>query len=197
MKNRFFTLLLLFSSVSASAAVVTFNTPTFSGSSGRIERYTENGVKLSGAFTHTDTGLPGNPFNGTAFLQYENYSSMNIGMVNSSLFDLVSIDIAALNINYATPATVTFIGYRPGSVQVSQSFTIDGQIGNGSDFQRFYFGSAFQGIQYAYIGENPKNQISVYSFDNLAVQSVPVPAAAWLFVSGLAGLLRMGHRRKK
>ena len=26
---------------------------------------------------------------------------------------------------------------------------------------------------------------------------VPLPAAAWLFISGLAGLVRMGHRRKK
>jgi hypothetical protein len=30
-----------------------------------------------------------------------------------------------------------------------------------------------------------------------SIQVVPLPAAAWLFMSGLVGLWRLGHRRKK
>jgi hypothetical protein len=197
MNKHFVMVLLWLLNASASAAVVTFDTPSFPGSSGRIERYTENGIKLGGAFTHTDAGLAGNPFNGTAFIQYEGYSSLSIGTVSGARFNLVSIDIAELNINFAQPATVTFIAQRPGSVMVSQSFTIDGLIGEGHDFETFYFGSEFQGIEYAYIAEMPKDWISVYSFDNIRAEPVPLPAAAWLFVSGMLSLIRLGAKRKK
>lgn len=187
--------LCLFSAVS-QAAIVSFDVASFPGSAGRIESYTENGVKFGGAFTHTDVGLPGNPFNETAFIQYEGYSSMNIGMANGGLFNLLSIDIAELNMDTGGPASVTFIAQRPGSVMVSATFTTDGIInGTAGDFETFYFGDDFKGVHYVYIADALKDSIYTYSFDNIHVSAVPLPAAAWLFLSGLLAMVKLAKRK--
>ncbi len=182
-------------SAAVHAAVVRFDLASFPGSSGRIESYVESGVKFGGAFTHTDAGLAGNPFNDTAFIQYEGYSSMNIGLANGGLFNLLSIDIAELNMSMNSPASVTFIAQRPGSVMVSKTFTTDGIInGAPGDFETFYFGEDFKGVQYVYIAEAAKDSIFSYSFDNIHVSAVPIPAAVWLFFSGLLVMFRLARR---
>lgn len=174
----------------SQAATVDFNVPTFPGDTGRLESYTENGIKLEGAFLHTDTGLSGNPDNGTAFLQYADFSSVNIGSTSGQLFDLVSVDLAAFNIDYSQPMTIEFVAQKQGSVMVSQIFTIDGSL----DFDTFYFGAEFNDVIYAYVSDSYK---SVFSMDNLNVHAVPVPAAFWLFASGLIGLFRFSKRSSK
>jgi hypothetical protein len=174
------------------AALINFDSPFYPGVSERTETYLEDGVKFSGAFAHTDTGFLDNPDNGSAFIQYRDYSSVNFGMANNSLFDLVSIDLAELDFDKAIPTTVTFMAQRPGSVMVSTSFTTDGLLGAGSDFETFFFGDAFRGVEYVYIADGS----DLFSFDNINITTVPLPAASWLFLSGLMGVFGCFHRKK-
>ena len=61
------------------------------------------------------------------------------------------------------------------------------------------------GLQVAAVHNNVPNRVLENLSDHphgcckamTSAQSVPLPAAAWLFMSGLAGLIRLAHRRKK
>ncbi|TNF36943.1 MAG: hypothetical protein EP315_03485 [Gammaproteobacteria bacterium] len=179
------------------SAVVTFDQISIPGGSEYLTTYIEDGVKVKGSFVHTHGGLEGNPYNETPFVQYQPWAFFNVRMVDGSLFNMRSIDLAELNMEQAGPTTVTFIGLRPGSDDVSVSFTIDGLIsGSAGDFQTFYFGEAFSGLSYVYIADAPKDMIRTYSIDNIHVSAVPVPAAAWLFLSGLVAMFKLSRRHR-
>ncbi len=103
--------------------------------------------------------------------------------VGGGTFDLFSIDIAELN--DPSVASITFT--RDGGH--SQVFTLDG-VAFGAE--TFLFDSGFLGTtSVTWTQARPFHQ-----FDNIQIDvaPVPVPAAVWLFGTGLIGLMDM---RKK
>jgi len=177
----------------ANSSIINFDTPTLIDGIQRVESYTESGVTFSGAFNHVDAGL-GSPSNGSAFMQYEAFSSLNFGMSDNSLMNLVSIDLAELS---SSPVSITFLAQLSGSEMISQTFTTDGIFGSGNDFETFFFDSAFSDVHYAYVADATGTMNYNFAFDNINVSSaVPVPAALWLFISGLIGLVGFSRSKK-
>jgi len=184
----------------ASAAIITFDLPAVAGGVKRVDNIIERGGFFSGAFNRVGrvdniiergaffsgvfNRIGKRPTGTPAISQYGGFSSLNFGLPDGSLMDLVSIDLAELS---PGPVSVTFIAQPPGSVLVSQTFTTDGIFGIGNDFETFFFNDTFSGVDYVYIANsiNPKNYN--FAFDNIVIKPVPVPVALWLFVSGLVG----------
>ncbi len=123
------------------------------------------------------------PVNGTTYLQ----ASMGDSLVFSTSppFDLLSVDLAEFSIVVSNAVTVPFIGYRHDGSIVSTNFTTDGIIvGDGfvRDFQTFYFGAGFRGLDRVEI------PTFGWSLDNVYV-SVPEPGSAGLMLAGKVFLL--------
>ncbi|MBS3964356.1 MAG: hypothetical protein KGZ80_07660, partial [Methylomonas sp.] len=80
-------------------------------------------------------------------------------------------------------------GYNPG---VGDSFTLirfDDGLADASDLS-----GVFANVQWS--GFHPGLRFDVaYHSNSLVVTAVPVPAAVWLFASGLLGVLTLGRRR--
>ncbi len=107
------------------------------------------------------------------------------------LFDLLSFDFASLF--KFVPASGTevldVIATAPGGVTVSQRFNYDNI---GDEFQIAMLGSQFSGLQSVLFS----SQFIFPAYDNIEVSAVPIPAAVWLFGSGLLGLVGIARRKK-
>ena len=181
--------LYLLLTTAASAAKITFDLPAVAGGVEKVDNLTKGGAVFSGASNRVGRGPTGTP----AISQYSGFSSLDLGLSDGTLMDLVSIDLAELS---PGPVSVTFMAQLPSSVMVSQTFTTDGIFGTGNDFETFFFNDTFSGVDYVYIVDsiNPKNYNFV--FDNIVIKPVPVPVALWLFVSGLVGFLLCSRPKK-
>jgi len=172
----------------ASAAKITFDLPAVVSGVEKPGNSNERAAVIPGAFNRVGKGPTGTP----AISQYAGFSSLDFGLPDGSLMDLVSIDLAELS---PGPVSVTFIAQLPGLNMVSQTFTTDGVFGTGNDFETFFFDDTLSGVDYVYIANsiNPKNYNFV--FDNIVIKSVPLPAALWLFVLGLVGFFYAADRK--
>lgn len=183
----------------------TFNWITFdgpppqpSGTAFLIQRYDEAGmsfVPLPGSvgFVRSGGGRDGFADNGSPYLQTGLGTSLMFSFTNGTVFDMISVDLAEFSVT-VTNTTVRFVGYRYDGSVVTTDLTTDGIIdGTGPlpDFETFYFGSEFSGLE--------RVEIPTYgwSLDNLVV-SVPEPAGGTLLVAGglLLGALR-GFRGRR
>jgi hypothetical protein len=176
------------------AATITFDSPPFIGG-GRMEtEYLENGVAFTGLFAHNSTQIPGSASNTSSGLIELLYGGgMRIEMANSGLFTLESVDLSEYSYRFIQPTTVTFTGYHTDGSSNTQSFVTDGifdSIGGVNDFETFFFSSAFHELTYVDIDS------VVFAMDNLSIRAVPVPAAGFLFFSGLFGMLGFVKRRR-
>ena len=100
--------------------------------------------------------------------------------IDSTVFNLVSVDLAEFSTLYQFPAAVQFVGYKPDGSAVTTDLVTDGIIdGTGplADFQTFHFGSGFTSLD--------RVEIPTYgwSLDNLIV-AVPEPSVLGLFAFG-------------
>ena len=149
-----------------------------------------NGFGRRGA--NPSTGWPDN---GTAYLQAGLGDSLMFSFTDNSMFDLLSVDLSEFSTLYQTPLTVSFVGYRHDGSIVTADLTTDGIIdGTGPvpDFQTFYFGPEFAGLDRVEI------PTSGWCLDNLVV-SVPEPTSGVLLLAGgvlLWRLRRVGFIRR-
>ena len=150
--------------------------------------YTEKGFNISGVNLFS---------NGTQRQDYHGSTALFFGLqgVDGTLtasgghaFNLVSINLVEVN-SWSPTDKVTFTGYLQGVEVASQDFTLDNVFAMGSGFQTFSFNGFENVTSVVWQNSNPFHQ-----FDNIVV--TPVPAAAWLFASGLLGLLGMTRRRR-
>jgi hypothetical protein len=154
--------------------------------------YTEGGF----LFTNTATDAPSLATLGTQFvggfagstaLFNDNYEGQTVlTKVGGGTFNLNSISLAEL---FAADVQfgVQFNGLLANNATVSKTFTLDGILG----FQDFTFGSDFSNLVSVSWNQTP----DFHQFDNVNVTPTPIPAAAWLLGSGLAGLVGMRRRR--
>ncbi len=178
--------LLSVTTLSTQAAVITFDPPPLIGGGRQESSYLENNILFTGTFSHYSSEVSGSASNDSSGLLKVLFNgSMRIETYDSSLFKLNSIDLAEYSDVFIQPTTVTFTGYYTNGGSTTQTFVTDGifdSIGGVDDFETFYFSSAFSNLDYVTV------DTVIFAMDNLSVQAVPLPAAAWLFGAGLIGL---------
>jgi hypothetical protein len=167
------------------------------GTAYTVTNYIESGISFrpispSYGFTRVGEGLATRPQDGTAYLSAALGDSLLFSRTDSSLFSLVSVDLAEYSTVVPGPATVQFIGYHVDGSKVTSSFTTDGIIdGTGplADFQTFYFDSKdWSGLTHVEIPN------SIWSLDNLIV-AVPEPSAGALLLVGTLALGALKWRK--
>lgn len=196
MYKYFALLLLLLVSSIASASVITVDMTPYGSSSVRDNKdnaknnvknkdnvknkgsiKNKGSVKKRTAVSYSHIQFAPNPFNTDDFKQNQD-SSRSIYRHNESIS----------------------VPHRDSDL-ASRRFDFDGlnPEGRRSDHGKKYddhdddFYPGFHHGEHDYIGEDFEH----WQCDDHHTNPVPLPAAAWLFMSGLAGLLRLGHRRKK
>ena len=184
-----FLLSLLFCSSIIHAANVTleFETNQIQG----LDGYSENGFEFSLEAGFGVVGYPGN----NAFLGTESpgVSTFVFASIDSQPFDLISFDAANWQ-NYFFEAEM--VGNYASGGQIQTIIGIDG------GFDSFVFDQNEWGVEIEdWVGLSSLSITvdntaypSQLMIDNIVINAVPIPAAAWLFGSALAGL---GWLRRK
>jgi hypothetical protein len=120
-------------------------------------------------------------------------SPLTFNSVSNYNFDLISLDIGMLE--GPDVADFTFTGYFVGGGTVSKSITItDFATTIGGSSTAVIFDGSWVDLAAVDISFVPGDGFETSFIDNVTVNTVPVPAAAWLFGSALAGL---GWARRK
>jgi hypothetical protein len=184
-------------------ASLTFD--SFPGSwNGPVDNLIDSGFVISGnsqAYWIADGpnfSMPEGPSNGTHYLMTQNGDvPISVSSVSGHPFNLYSFQYAEQNANNYYAPYVTVTGHLLGGNTVRTIFMLDGiNDGAGSlvDFQTGILPDSFHNlISVDFVAPNYLR----YSLDNISVDAIPtpIPAAAWMFGSGLVGLV--GLRRKK
>ena len=123
------------------------------------------------------------PNSGTAYLQSSKFSEIELTTLNSTSFDLVSLDIAEFS-EFITTNSVEISGYFEGQLQASLDISIDqivDGIGGLADFQSINFGQEWEGLTRIIF------EAEAFSIDNIALNfpSVPIPLPPALFLFAL------------
>jgi hypothetical protein len=196
--------LFAFSFNSANASVIDFNTLSMprNGTNGIVViggTYSEDGYTMnasSGRFAYVNCNPCGFIYGGTTALFENSYPNTTVlAKDDGGLFDMLSIDIAILTPGAGGPGgltnnDMTLNGTKFDGSIISQTFTGFGGFNS-------YFLNNFtnlQSVSWSHPGNPYFFQYDNIVLQNSAVSSVPVPAAAWLFGSGLLGFA--GFRRK-
>ncbi len=174
---------------------ITFEGPPVQppGSAYFVQQYYEAGVWFrplgvvgpGNGFVRARGGDPGWPDNGTAYLLAGAGDSLMFSMTGVRVFDLVSVDLAEFSTLYAYPTSVWFVGYKPDGSSVTTVLVTDGIMdGNGplADFETFYLGEAFRGVERVEIPTNG------WALDNL-VLAIPEPSGGMLLGLGIVAMV--------
>lgn len=133
------------------ARVLTFDSPGFTGGPGTYNPSLEEQNFVLSSTDGLDIPV-GNestyPNNGTYHLRNA-WNTLTIRHIEGLPFSISSIDLAEFSTSLATPATVSFTGYKMDGTQVTQSFVTDGVIdgpGPLEDFETFAFDNDFTNL---------------------------------------------------
>lgn len=112
---------------------------------------------------------------------------------SSNLFSASSIDLLEATV-FPDTFGITLIGTKADTSVVSQTLTLDGVAGT----ETFALSGAFSGLVSLKIAEDITNSFSIdiVAIDDIVLTRVPLPAATWLFGSGLIGLIGFARRKK-
>jgi hypothetical protein len=99
-------------------------------------------------------------------------------------YDLVSLELAHSGYN----TTIQLIGQFVGGGTISTSVYL-----NSTTLTNFVLGSGWTNLQSLTVRSGSNGNVAI-AMDNIQVSTVPIPAAVWLFASGL-GLLGWMRRR--
>ena len=162
----------------------------FSGPIG--SSYNEDGFMLVAsdglfALTPGDFSITGS----VSLLLLQQNSTIALTKDDGGVFTPGSIDLAEFIIlpSNVDPFDITFQGTKSDGSQVSQSFTLDGDI---SGAETFTFGVGLADIVLLTWMQGATN----HAFDNIVVSPIPIPAAIWLFGTALIGLFGFNKRSK-
>lgn len=188
-------LLFLFQITIANGSVITFEPPPCSVCNSQLTGYEEAGLLFSGNASHHDTSISGSADNGSSgAIRFAFMGSMSIQRSDGDTFSLFGVELAEYSNSFiGSHNTVTFTGTRSGAATpVTQQFTIDGMMdgaGGMDDYEAFSFSSDFTDLLRVDVTGD------MLTLDNLKISAVPIPAAAWLFLSGLLGLIAVSKRK--
>lgn len=146
-----------------------------------VTTYSEDGFTLTGSFflnTNVAGGNPGPRMDvGTTF---------SLGASDGSAFNLLGFD-AREAILFDGGSTWRVTGIFDAGGSIIQDFNVS------SSYQTFT-PSGFEKL--TSVSFSPLTEGSLAAFDNFEVEAVPIPAAVWLFGSGLLGLVGIARRKK-
>ena len=185
---------------SAHAAIIDFESLAHDGSVLNVDSpYLEDGFIIQDpSVTTTDNNAFGvlgsidDRYTGSAALFNRSLEAVTmLSRQDGAAFNLFSIDLAELtgDVNPPDILTVTFEGFLASGGTVLQTFQLDG-IAFG--LETFTF-TGFEGISEVRWAQGPA--FLTHQFDNI-VTAIPVPAAVWLFGSGLLGLTGVARYRR-
>jgi len=185
------TCLLLLVPMSAHATLVTFGDGTPVSPLG----YTEAGMTITSASPSSFLEIrdwqsyasgqdPNTNIGEREFLSLDG-ATYTFSLVSGGTFDLLGLDIESpvgTGSDWAAFGTFDVIGSDGASVTL-----------NATSFGTQSFGTTFTGLTSFTLEYDISAQAT---FDNINFTAVPVPAAAWLFGSGLLGLIGISRRKK-
>jgi hypothetical protein len=161
-----------------------------------VTPYTEDGYKITasdinGIFGKDWIGLNSNGSavfgwcsNGISCESIESITLVESGGINP--FDLLSLDSSNLNFEFA--GSLSGIGNYDGGGSISTTLVLSTNTWN-----TYSFDSSWQGLSSVMIAPVTGNWDP--AIDNIVVNTVPIPAAVWLFGSALAGLGWLRRRK--
>ncbi len=173
----------------ASAATIDFDNdlPTVFG----LESWSQNGFTLTsdvpdGTLVDNNNlvrgalGVSGTGNDTQSIFWGENGSTSTLTLVHDTAlgFDLVSLDASSMG---NASGVLTLEGTLIGGGLVSQNITLDGNLTT-------YNISGLDGIASLAISFDGSTYSAPFDLDNIIASVVPIPAAAWLFGSGIAML---------
>jgi hypothetical protein len=146
------------------------------------------------------TNYEGGPNESSSYLKSGTGSAIFIQSNGNDVFSLLSLELGEYGENDTGNKFVTITGNTNVGDTVSRTFELDRFFdgpGGTNDFQLFTLDASWNNLTSIQLDS------SDYSLDNIQLDliSVPVPAAAWLFGTGLlglfGGLFGIGKRTKR
>ena len=129
---------------------------------------------------------------GSDYLGIDSYEPIVISQTSGAPFSIQSFDATDVFIDqfYIPNLVFEVTGTQVGGGTLTTSFTSDNSYG----FETFVFGSAWTNLtSVMFIGNNHGAYDNIVLSSNVTV--VPLPAAVWLFGSGIMMLLGFGRNR--
>jgi hypothetical protein len=114
-------------------------------------------------------------------------STISLAADNGANFDLLALDASSLA---NASGVLTLTGTLSGGGTTQQVLNLDGNLTT-------YSVSGLTGLSALDISFDGSTSFAPFDLDNVQLSIVPLPAAVWLFASGLFGLAGWSRRRRR